>query len=171
MMEDNLVDFYSRIGELATKFAILEYQTGELLSVLINKEEYLLTSYLIQDMNFFRKIETAKELADFRINNLSYREKVLKITSALSGIRKKRNLFIHGLWSTPEKGNTGYSISVREHKIKKTKSKAHEPETITWIHKPSEQLTKNSLEQLVTEVNLLTKSIDDLIPELAGYIH
>lgn len=146
-MDTHKIDFYSKLGILATLFANLEHHAEEVLSRLIDKNDILLTKTLIEDFPFYKRIEMIKKLAKFRS---SFKGDLENIAGQMNDIRKTRNYFVHGLWATPIEGETGYYVSVEIPKlnIEKTDGGHH------WFTK-SEVFTKGQLEQLISRIELI----------------
>jgi len=96
-------DVFSLLGELSCQFSNLEFMVSEILARLVSLENPFIVGLLSPDLNFNAKLDCIKKFAGIRLNsNPILKAEIVEFTKRARKTRKKRNLFIHGLWEMNE---------------------------------------------------------------------
>lgn len=160
-MSEDEKDAYLKLGIISTKFAEIEYYTELILSILISRDNELFSLTIIGNYSLQKKLDLLKDL--IKLKDIS-RVDIEAYISTVKGIKNQRNQLIHGVWEKPIKGNTGYTISVKENKIKKEiKGNA-----IWWSFQQYKSYSKVNLELLIKKLELsinLAKNIETYLTE------
>ena len=159
-------ELYFYLGLLSTKFAVLEYNVLKLLGRHIS-EDFVLTNNLFernslaQNIEFLKKINIRKGFEVDAISNL-----IQKITN----IKKKRNLFIHGLWGKPRSEENDWIITCQEPKM--DYSEQHENGKRirqTWKSTTDYEFRLSYLKKLTQDINDIIFAQNYLIEKIELY--
>ncbi|OJW79520.1 MAG: hypothetical protein BGO69_12370 [Bacteroidetes bacterium 46-16] len=155
-------EFYFYLGLLSTKFAIVEYKMLEFLGLLI-ADDFVLTNTILERNSLSQNIELLKKINKYR----QFKEdKVSILIQQVSAIRVNRNLFIHGIWSSPSKHQNDLIITCSEPKIlyeeskmgRTWKSKRHHTFQLSYIKKQVQQL-----DDIIIGQNYLTEKLKETV--------
>lgn len=96
-------DVFALLGELACKFANLEFFMSEILARLVDNKTSYVAGLICPDMPFRAKCECISRLALLRLTaHKKLQAELAQFCKSAEKIRKQRNLFIHGLWEFSE---------------------------------------------------------------------
>jgi hypothetical protein len=128
---DNKIPVDTRIlalmGSISATFASLEAQMRTLLAKLIDtSDQSFVGSFLADDFNLARTTELIRKLSRFRfVHDDNQLHRIATLCRSVDAIRKKRNLFIHGMWHFDPQMLAQGKIGVLEMKWKESKNAKH----------------------------------------------
>ncbi len=163
---NNSVDFYSCLGKLSVKFAIMEQNCKYILNILIsqNQTDELISVTLTEDLTLSKTIELTKKL-----NNIvsDFEEEINNIIDKINPIKADRNLFIHGLWQEPtlDKEINEYKIGCVKVKIKYTENAQHK----MWQQGDFFVFSKNDISKRIHEVEAIIEMQTHLLERMKDY--
>jgi hypothetical protein len=96
-------DIFAVLGELACKFASLEFAMSEILARLVYPENPYIVDILTPSLPFSAKIDRIKKFSNIRLQNNRLKSQLHEFIKDAEKARQKRNFFIHGLWKFDEK--------------------------------------------------------------------
>lgn len=109
-------NFYYNVGILSTRFAIAEQLCQDILCLTISSEErHTATLTIIEEFTLWKTLRILEKI--IKINS-GWEKEIKAVIKKLDKIRVVRNLFIHGLWKTPQTNGKTTTISVETKKIK-----------------------------------------------------
>ncbi len=145
-LDDITIPFYSRIGLLSVRFSEIESLVTHILEKLINSDNDLISSMLVEKNNLDRNLNILKQINNTR----GYEEeKISQIVSDINSLKDIRNFFIHGVWSEVQEKKDQQFIYCSNHKHQHEKhSHGH-----TWIRYDSEKFTLDDLENNIIKAD------------------
>lgn len=158
-MEDFEKEFYLNYGLMATKLSSVDFYAGEILAKLIDKDEDLLTTYLIKDTGFYRRLELLKELAYFRTE---YKSELLNLSGLMSKIKNHRNVFFHCLWLPPVKHDHTFMGQFSSKNVNRTL----EGKSTHWVRRTRDTLMPDEIKDLINRSNKAIEKSKELLEKL-----
>lgn len=150
--KDSEKEFYFYLGLLSTKFSIIEFNTIQLLGKLIS-DDFVITNTLLERNSLAQNIELLKKV----IKRIKFEQNSLaNLIDMISNVRKKRNLFIHGLWSTPIEVNNDIEITCNQPRLDYQEEKEND-EVITQIWSSTTQYSFK-----LSYIKKLTETLNDI---------
>lgn len=157
-----LDDFYARIGEVAVKFAWMEFLVGEIVSRLIGKGNPVIGPIVVENRSLAEKTRLLKKLAAFRyIRNEGMEQAATGLAAEVEKFREKRNPFVHGLWDVCNTGVADGKLPCLDMKWKIKTEKKHKK------HCSRAAETVWSLQEL----HVLATEVDALCGRLLAFKH
>jgi len=149
---------YYYLGLISTKFASLEYNVLNLLSRLV-VDNFVLATTILDKNTLYQNVELIKKINKYQ----KFEEAtVSKLISNISKVRKTRNLFIHGIWSNPEKEGEQVVIQCAEPKILYEEGSYG----ASWSPKKYYEFRLSDLEKECTTIDTLNKILADLLNKI-----
>lgn len=119
-MKNSDIEFYSQLGLLSTKFAVMEYYLFCILGELIAKDEIIITGTILENNSLAKNLELLAQINKIR----NYENTAIKnLITKINGVKGIRNSFIHGLWEEPYEFENDLMITCVEPKIQYIESK------------------------------------------------
>ena len=147
--------FYTAFGYLTSAFAHLEADIRFLIAGVAFKDDSVTASAFLDRSQLGENLTLLKKIGR---QYWDAEERLSEILSRIENIRQKRNLFIHGLWSSKEFGEKdGYAVvrDLRTTYEKKERSRE-------WRHGVSHHFTISDFQEILNEVNQISKKIEEL---------
>jgi hypothetical protein len=92
--EDDVV--FALLGRTATNLSYLEFAVSELLQVLLDPNEPIVSALVTEEMPLARRIQNIRKLAALRfILDGAAKNRLINLANRLDGYKCKRNLFVH----------------------------------------------------------------------------
>ena len=158
LVDESEKEFYYYLGILSTKFAVLEYNILTILGLLI-VDNFVLTGTILEKNSLAQNIELLKKINSYR----QIEEKTITIIlEKIANVRSKRNLFIHGIWSTPYHADNDVKINCSEPKILYVKEKTGR----TWSQKTNHTFRLSYIRRLVLTIDEILLGQDYIIDKL-----
>ncbi len=135
-------EFFVQLGKLSVKFAKLELNIIELIVIITNSDDEIISRALVEKNSISQNIERLRKIVPLRFmgEELSTIEKLL---NKIDEIRKIRNLFIHGDWGMP---TTMGTIICDERKVKfPKKNNTDQTYSLNTLHEFSLDEIKNKI--------------------------
>lgn len=146
-------EFYFYLGLLSTKFSILEYNILKILGGLISTD-FILSNTLLERNSLAQNLELLKKIYKQR----KFEEKgIQRLIEQASDVKKKRNLFIHGLWGKPVRKENDLIIFCGEPKMDYTQ----EVENGIQISQSWKSITEHEFR--LSYLKRLTERVSDII--------
>jgi len=161
-------EFYAHLGLLSVKFAKMEYNLSIILGKLIGTDENLIAVTLIekntlsQNLELLKKINKIRDYKELAINNL---------LEQITGIKKDRNLFIHGIWGFPFESENDIKIVCDERKIRYSEKKVKNgvwPDK-QWHYNENHVFRLSYIKKQIARIDDILIFQDSLIKELTIY--
>lgn len=147
--------FYGAFGVLTSAFAQMEADIRILLAGIAFRGETIYAAAFLDGSHLSENLVTLRKIS---LSFLGEEHRFIEIIEPLDAIRRKRNLFIHGLWSPKNFGEpNGYAV-VRELRTRSEEKKGGR----MWKHGNEERFSFSDFETLLASVNDISKKIEGL---------
>lgn len=154
-------EFYATLGVLSVSFASMESKVKQLLALLINPDEELVSMMMIQNLNLEN---TLSRLSDINNHREFYETELTEIIKRVRKIKKERNLFIHGVWYTPYLNEGSIKVHCDERKVVFQKESYRiNSDTKHWSMNNVKEYDLTFLKDIVIEVDSIIHVIEDII--------
>jgi hypothetical protein len=160
--EDN---FYSYLGMLSVKFALIDSLLSEILVKLIGIDDDLISETLIEDNSISKNIDILKKINKIR----NYNEYIMSdLITRIDEIRKVRNLFIHGNWGVPMESDGELKIVCCEKKIKYTEERDSKGKVIekTWRHTKHQLFSLEDIKKIIHSIEAIQEIENSILESL-----
>ena len=159
-------EFYFFLGLLSTRFSIVEYNILKLLGGLISSD-FVLTNTLLERNSLAQNIEYLKKInkiREFEVQAMS------NLIQQITNIKRKRNLFIHGLWTQPIQKENDIIIKCNDPKLDYSE-RTEDGSLIskTWTSLTEYEFRLSYLKKLATNLSDIILAQENLIERLEDH--
>jgi len=161
-MNDYEQNFYSLIGLISIRFAKLENAIIEMISILINSDDNIISLTLIennslsQNLVLLLKINRSRDFEE---------DQIILWCKKIDNIRINRNLFIHGIWSQIMVSEGKTFIYCEEKKLRYSKLKRGKQ----WEYNRHIKYSIESLKKEIIQIEKCIIDAEDLLKKLDDY--
>lgn len=165
-IEEPKKEFYCYLGLLSTKFALMEANIMKILGLLV-VDDYILTSLLFEKNTLHQNIEFLKKVAKHR----GHEKKVIdELICLIGNVKAKRNLFVHGVWSTPYELDNEVFIECHEPRLH-VETEVQNGFTTTWTNEfKTHKFRLSYIKKLVEDINDIILAEASLIKRLEMFL-
>ena len=161
-MNKNEQNFYSLIGLISIRFAKLENAIIEMISILINSDDDIISLTLIENNSLSQNLDLLMKVNRRR----DFEEDLIKSwCKQIDGIRINRNLFIHGIWSDIINSDGETFIYCEEKKLRFTKL----PDGKQWNFNRHIKYSIESLKKEIIQIEKCIKDAEEMLKKLKDY--
>jgi len=167
-MKSYELEFYAHLGLLAVKFAQMEYKLSAIVGKLFGTDDDLIPMTVLENNSLSMNIGLLKKLN--RIQNFQ-KPVVTDLIQQIIKIQSDRNLFIHGIWSTPDESDGSVIIICDEKRIKYEEKYEHSWKGFDqiWYHSKKHIFSLSDIKKRINDLNDILATQDSLIKDLENY--
>lgn len=154
-MKDLEKEFYAHLGLLSIKFAEMEYLLQVVTICLLKLEDDTKGALIVQDNALAKNVQLLEKINDM---GSEFEDTINILLKRIEELRKKRNMFIHGIWKEPELIKGEVHILCEDRTFHRVKSKEFDKKnnSKTWKHSKHEDYTLTSIKK---DISMLDKII------------
>ncbi|MCL9805703.1 hypothetical protein NAT51_09225 [Flavobacterium amniphilum] len=158
-LNEGNISFYAHIGLISIRFAELESLITHIIERLINSDNDIVSSTLIENNNLSTNLQLLKKINRCRRYE---EEKISETILKINQLRDMRNFFIHGVWSDVKIDEEGTYVQCSNHKHIYEKNSSGQ----LWTRYHSEQFRLKDFQEEIKKIDAVLVILKELWEDL-----
>lgn len=165
-LSDELKGFYSRLGWLSTRFAIMEAGIMQILSRYI-LDDFVLTQTLFEKNSLHVNLEILTKIIKIRSYDSEISNQLIQLIQKVHTVKTKRNLFVHSIWNNPINKDGELYVTCIQSRLSSIHDVVNDIKGHSSITKEVFSLSQiieasNKIEEIIDIEEILLKKLEDI---------